>query len=217
VLGQLRVADKSNEIPAVPELLALLALEGCIVTADALHCQDRTAAAVLECGGDYVLALKANRPALFGDVRLLLDDPEAPHEIATTTDGDHGRIETRRAAIAHDVAWLAESHGFSGLRAVGKVTASREQDGKTTTATRYYLLSRPLTAARLLEVVRAHWQIENRLHWVPRRGPRRGSGPGPQGRCPGKPRPAAALRPQRPARQSRSGLDPGQDQARRLG
>ena len=167
VLGQLRVADKSNEIPAVPELLALLALEGCIVTADALHCQDKTAAAILERGGDYVLALKANQPALFEDVRLLLDDPEAPaDEVATTTDGDHGRIETRRAALVHDVAWLAKSHGFPGLTAVGKVTGTRDKDGRTTTATRYYLLSRPLRAARFLEVVRAHWQIENCLHWV---------------------------------------------------
>jgi hypothetical protein len=82
------------------------------------------------------------------------------------TDGDHGRIETRRAAGVHDVAWRAESHGFPGLRAVGKVTAAREQHGRTTVTTRYYLLSRPLAAARFLDVVRAHWQIENRLHWV---------------------------------------------------
>jgi len=167
VLGQLRVDDKSNEIPALPELLALLALDGCIVTADAIHCQAKTAAAILERGGDYVLALKANRPALHADVRLRLDDPEAaPDDLATTTDGDHGRIETRRATVVHDVAWLAEGHGFPGLEAIGKVTATREQADRTTTATRYYLLSRRLTAARFLEVVRAHWQIENRLHWV---------------------------------------------------
>jgi predicted transposase YbfD/YdcC len=114
-----------------------------------------------------VLALKANQPALYEDVRLLLDDPQAPpDDLATTTDGDHGRIETRRAAIVHDVAWLAESHAFPGLRAIGKVTVAREQDGKTTTATRYYLLSWPLSAARFLAVVRAHSQIENCLHWV---------------------------------------------------
>jgi len=114
-----------------------------------------------------VLALKANRPALHADVRLRLDDPEAPpDDRATTTDGDHGRIETRRAAVVDAIAWLAKSHGFPGLRAVGKVTAIREQDGRTTTAIRYYLLSRPLTAAHFLELVRAHWHIENRLHWV---------------------------------------------------
>jgi predicted transposase YbfD/YdcC len=167
VLGQLRVDDKSNEIPALPELLALLALPGCIVTADAMHAQKATAQAILEGGGDYVLALKANQPALFEDVRLLLDDPEArPDEIASTTDGDHGRIEIRRAEIVHNPAWLAEAHGFPGLKAVGKVTATREQGARATTATRYYLLSRRLTAARFLEVVRTHWQIENCLHWV---------------------------------------------------
>jgi predicted transposase YbfD/YdcC len=167
VLGQLRVGDQANEIPAVPELLALLTLDGCIVTADAMHCQKDTAQAILARGGDYVLTLKANQPALYEDVRLLLDDPQArPDDLASTTDGDHGRIETRRATIVHEVTWLVETHPFPGLKAVGKVTATREQDGKTTTATRYYLLSRPLPAARFLEVVRAHWHIENRLHWV---------------------------------------------------
>jgi predicted transposase YbfD/YdcC len=167
VLGQLRVADKSNEIPAVPGLLAMLALDGCIVTADAMHCQSETARAIVERGGDYVLALKANQPALRDDVRLLLDDPEAPpDDAATTIDGDHGRIETRRAEVVHDVAWLAEAHGFPGLAAVGKVTAAREQDARTTTTTRHYLLSRPLSAERFLAVVRSHWQIENALHWV---------------------------------------------------
>jgi predicted transposase YbfD/YdcC len=167
VLGQLRVDDKSNEIPALPELLALLLLDGGIVTADAMHCQKDTAQAILDRNGDYVLALKANQPALFDDVRLLLDDPAAPpDDLASTTDGDHGRIETRRGAVVHEVAWLAETHEFPGLNAIGKVTAAREQDGKITTATRYYLLSRPLPASRFLEVVRAHWQIENCLHWV---------------------------------------------------
>lgn len=167
VLGQLRVDDKANEILALPELLALLTLDGCIVTADAMHCQKATAQAILTRGGDYVLALKVNQPTLYEDVRLPLDDPQAPpDDLATTTDGDHGRIETRRAAIIHDTAWLAETHEFPGLKAVGKVTAAREQDGRTAVTTRYYLLSRPLSAARFLAVVRAHWQIENRLHWV---------------------------------------------------
>jgi predicted transposase YbfD/YdcC len=167
VLGQRRVDGKSNEITALPELLALLALEGQIVTADAMHCQKATAEAIVERGGDYCLALKGNQPALFTDVALLLDDPDAlPGDVATTTDGDHGRIETRRAEIVDDVAWIAETHGFPGLQAIGKVTATREADGKSTTAARYYLLSKPLSAARFAEVVRAHWQIENCLHWV---------------------------------------------------
>jgi hypothetical protein len=96
----MRAWSKSNEISALPELLALLALEGQIVTADAMHAQKATAEAMLAGGGDYGLALKGNQPALFKDVTLLLNDPDAPPgDIATTTDGDHGRIETRRAEI----------------------------------------------------------------------------------------------------------------------
>jgi len=167
VLGQHKVAGDSNEIAALPELLALLALEGRIVTADAMHCQKATAQTILDRGGNYVLALKGNQPALYEDVRLWLDDPAtAPDDVCQTVDGDHGRIETRHAMVAHDVAWLAERHGFPGLAALAKVTATREIDGKATTASRYYLLSTKLGAARLAAVVRAHWQIENRLHWV---------------------------------------------------
>ena len=202
----------------MPELLALLALEGCTVTADAMHCQKATAPAILDRGGDYVLALKANQPSLLDDVRLLLDDPATPiDDRAATTDGDHGRIEIREAEIVHDVAWLAEAHGWPGLAAVGKVTASREIDGKTTTATRYYLLSRPLSAARFAEIVRMHWQIENRLHWVldvvmneDQSRSRKDHGPENLARLR---RFALNLLRSQP----RQGLHPRQDQARRLG
>ena len=102
-------------------------------------------------------------PALFEDVRLWLDNPATAH--AETVDGNHVRIETRCARVVDDVAWLAERHDFPGLAAVTKVTASREIDGKSTTANRYYLLSMPLDATRLAEVVRTHRHIENRLHW----------------------------------------------------
>ena len=167
VLGQHKVDGDSNEIAALPELLALLALEGRIVTADAMHCQKATAQAILDRGGDYVLALKGNQPALYEDVRLWLDDPATiVDDCAATVDGDHGRIETRQARVVQAAAWLTEVHDFPGLQAVAKVTAVREIDGEATTAARYYLLSTPLPAARLAEVVRSHWQIENRLHWV---------------------------------------------------
>ena len=167
VLGQQKVGDGSNEIEALPELLALLALEGRIVTADAMHCQRATAQTILDRGGDYCLALKGNQPALFDDVRLWLDDPATTvDDTCQTVDGDHGRIETRRALVVHDIAWLTQAHGFPGLAAVAKVTATREIKGKSTTASRYFLLSKPLAATRLAEVVRTHWQIENCLHWV---------------------------------------------------
>lgn len=165
MLGQ-RNAEGS-EITALPELLALLSLDGCTVTADALHCQRATARTILDRGGDYVLALKGNQPTLLEDVRTLLDDPAvSPDDVAATTDGDHGRIEIREAEVVHDVAWLVEAHGWPGLAAVGKVTATREIDGRATTTSRYYLLSKALSAAHFAGIVRTHWQIENRLHWV---------------------------------------------------
>ncbi len=111
VLGQRKVDAASNETRVLPELLALLTLDGRIVTADAMHGHKATAQAILDRGGEYCLALKANQPALLADVRLLLDDPEAQAgDRFATTDGDHGRIETRRSEIVHDVAWLAASH-----------------------------------------------------------------------------------------------------------
>ena len=167
VLGQRAVASGGNEIDAVLELLAMLDLEGRIVTADAMHCQRRTAQAVLERRADYVLALKANQPELLADVRLLLDDPQAPPDSeAQTVDGDHGRIETRRASVLSDIGYLQREHRFPGLTAIARITASREIAGKTSTAVRYFLLSKAMTAERLLAVVRAHWGIENSLHWV---------------------------------------------------
>jgi hypothetical protein len=115
-------------------------------TADAMHCQKATAEAINARGGEYVLAVKGNQKMLFEDIQLLFDDSEAmPDDVAQTVDRDHGRIETRRAAVVRDVAWLAEQHGFPGLVAVGKVEAAREIDGKATTACRYYVLSTPLS------------------------------------------------------------------------
>jgi predicted transposase YbfD/YdcC len=167
VLGQQKVTGDGNEIGALVELLALLDLDGRTVTADALHCQKATAQAILERGGDYCLALKRNQPALYDDVRLWFDDPAAPvDDVHQTVDGDHGRLETRRARVVHDVAWLVERHPFPGLAAIAEITATREADGETTTATRTYLLSTKLDAARFAQVVRSHWHIENRLHWV---------------------------------------------------
>jgi hypothetical protein len=181
-------------------------------------CSRTTARMILDRGGDYCLALKGNQPALFDDVRLWLDDPATGVDDACqTVDGDHGRIETRRAMVAHDVAWLVERHDFPGLAAVAKVTATREIDDKSTTATRYYLLSRPLATARVAQIVRAHWQIEKPAPLGARRGHGRGWLARPQEPRAGKPRPAAPLRAQSGARQPRVGLHPRQDQTRRLG
>jgi len=113
-LGQLAVGDKSNEIVAVPKLLELLSLKGRIVTADAMSCQRKIAQQVVDQGADYVLALKGNQETLHDDVRRFLDDPETPLVRATDTDKGHGRIETRTAALTTDIAWLQESHDWTG-------------------------------------------------------------------------------------------------------
>ncbi len=168
LLGQVATDDKSNEITAVPKLLEMISLQGTIITADALNCQRTIAAKVVEKGGNYVLALKANQGTLFEDVRLYLDDPAQAKALSASepeVDGDHGRIETRQAFICGKIDWL-DDHQWPGLAAVGKITRSREINGLTSQETAYYLLSSRLPADRFGEVVRAHWSIENGLHWV---------------------------------------------------
>lgn len=166
VLGQIATEAKSNEITAVPKLLKLLSLEGCTVTVDALNCQRAIAQQVIDQKGDYVMALKRNQGSLHDDVRRFLDDPAS--QVATAkpvVDGDHGRIETRTATVSTDIRWLRDLHDWPGLVAVGKMFRVRELADKTTTETAYYLLSSAMTPERFGEVTRAHWGIENRLHW----------------------------------------------------
>ena len=173
VLGQEAVAEKSNEINAIPLLLQRLELEGALVTIDAMGCQTEIASAIRARGADYLLALKDNWPALAEEVRLHFDGAPpgslASHE---TTDGDHGRIEVRRALVSHDVGWLASDRRFPGewrfpdLAMLGMVEAEVERDGRTSIARRYYLSSARLSAPAFAASVRAHWGIENRLHWV---------------------------------------------------
>ena len=166
VLAQIATDAKSNEITAVPKLLEMLRLKGTIVTADALNCQRAIAQQIVDQSGDYALALKGNQGTLHDDVVLFLDDPASKAITAEpVVEADHGRIETRTATVATDIAWLNKDHHWPGLAAVGKVERLRETAGKTTSQTAYYLLSAPLTPERFNEVVRSHWGVENRLHW----------------------------------------------------
>ena len=148
VLGHLAVDGKSNEITAVSKLLDMLALPGMAVTADAMHCQRQLSRQALGQGADYVLALKGNQESLNDDVRLFLDDPATPVAQASQTNKGHGRIETRRASVSDDVAWLQERHQWPGLAAVGKITASRQIGDHTSVESRYYLLSRAFPPER---------------------------------------------------------------------
>jgi predicted transposase YbfD/YdcC len=167
LLGQVATDEKSNEITAVPKLLAMLSLKGCIVTADAMNCQRTTCAQIVEQGGDYVIALKRNQGNLHDDVGDFLEDSDRPTDPChTTVDNDHGRIETRTGTVCANVDWLHHRHGWPGLGAIGKMVRMREAGLKTSTETTYYLLSKPLSAERFTEVARAHWGVENGLHWV---------------------------------------------------
>jgi predicted transposase YbfD/YdcC len=166
VLAQIPTDAKSNEITAVPKLLAMLSLKGTIVTTDALNCQRIIAQQIVDQGGDYALALKGNQNALHEDVVRFFDDPASKLSTAKPdVDGDHGRIETRTATVSTEIEWLQNSHRWPGLKAIGKVERIRDTTTKTTTERAYYLLSTPLSPERLNEVVRSHWGVENRLHW----------------------------------------------------
>jgi predicted transposase YbfD/YdcC len=190
VLGQLKTEEKSNEITVIPELLNILALEGCIVSIDAMGCQKDIAARIVEQEADYVLALKGNQGATHQNVVAFFDQlqqqaheqqHEQQHEPqqkpqqkawehATdsyeTVDGDHGRIEIRRYWQVDDLSWLAERSQWKHLQSVGMVEAERHIGNTSTGERRYYLSSLGLDVRRFAEAVRGHWGIENSLHWV---------------------------------------------------
>jgi predicted transposase YbfD/YdcC len=172
VLGQVKVAGKSNEIIAIPKLLDMLAIEGTIVTIDAMGCQRDIAQKVMAKKADYVLALKGNQGSLREDVELFVAEQKAADFKNTTisrdqtVDGDHGRIETRTTTVIHDVAWLQERHDWPGLKAVVIVESLRESTGKIERETRFYITSMMLLAHLLGPIIRSHWTIENSLHWV---------------------------------------------------
>ena len=178
VLGQVKVADKSNEIVAIPALLDMLAVEGAIVTIDAMGCQRDIARKVLDKKADYILALKGNQGTLREDVEVFAAEQKANGFCDTkitrheTVDGDHGRIETRTYTVIHDVAWLQERHQWPGLQGVVMVESQREIPGPSSGTdtiereTRFYITSLLWVAAQLGPAIRAHWMIENGLHWV---------------------------------------------------
>ena len=172
VLGQVKVAEKSNEIIAIPALLAMMAIEGAIVTIDAMGCQREIAQQILGQKADYVLALKGNQGTLREDVELFAAEQKANgfkdtkisrHE---TVDGDHGRIETRTYTAIHDVAWLQDRHDWPGLQGIVMVESTRELADKIERETRFYITSLAWLAIQLGPVIRSHWAVENSLHWV---------------------------------------------------
>lgn len=172
VLGQVKVADKSNEIVAIPKLLEMMAIEGAIVTIDAMGCQRDIAQQIVDKKADYVLALKGNQGTLREDVELFVAEQRAKGFADTkisqdkTVDGDHGRIETRTTTVIHDVAWLQQRHDWPGLNAVIVIDSIRDFGDKIERETRFYITSLVLLANLIGPIVRSHWAVENSLHWV---------------------------------------------------
>lgn len=183
VLGQLKVADKSNEIIAVPELLRVLELSGCIVTLDAMGCQKKIAQEIKEADADYVLALKGNQETVHEEVKSFLDatleERQAPRPVGAklskaaaglasleTVEKDHGRLETRRYYQSDQLDWFADRTKWEGLQSVGMVESIRQVDGQRTVERRYYLNSLPLDIRTFARAVRSHWGVENKVHWI---------------------------------------------------
>jgi len=172
VLGQVKVAEKSNEIVAIPKLLDMLVVEGAIITIDAMGCQRAIARKIIEKKADYVFGLKGNQGSLREDVELFVTEQRTKNfadttiSRAETIDADNGRIETRVTTVIHDVGWIQERHGWPGLNAIAIVESTRETDGVIEKDTRFYITSLVMLAHLLGPVIRSHWAIENSLHWV---------------------------------------------------
>lgn len=161
VIGQ-RLAPGRNEVLGAQQALALLSLEGCIVTADALHCRADTARAILATGADYALALKANQPTLLAKAQALVDAADPATAVAQPSVMAHDRLEARSAIVVP-----AGDIDFPGIAAVARIESRRKPAGQTEThAVRYFLLSCVPNPERMLDVARTHWTIENQLHWV---------------------------------------------------
>jgi predicted transposase YbfD/YdcC len=175
VLGQVKVDEKSNEITALPALLQVLALKGCIVTIDAMGCQTEIAKTIVAQEAEYVLALKGNQGTLHREVQELFAHAQATkfrdisHDFHATINGGHGRIEVRRHWMItepEDIRYLDPDGAWAGLRSIGMVEAERHVGATITRGTRYYIASLGGQAQLFSEAVREHWGIENSVHWV---------------------------------------------------
>jgi predicted transposase YbfD/YdcC len=172
VLRQVKVADKSNEITAIPRLLDMLTIKGAVVTIDAMGCQREIAAKIVEKEADYVLALKGNQGTLRDDVEEFFTEQKA-NEYADckpsrhqTLEKSHGRIETRTVTVVDEIDWLKERHAWTGLASIVMVESRREIGAKNEHETRFYITSLSACAERIGLAIRGHWGIENGLHWV---------------------------------------------------
>ena len=171
-LLQKTVEDKTNEIPAVKELVQMLDVKGMVITADAMHCQKETAETIVNNGGDYVLQLKANQKNFYDDVYAMFDEKymdetekNCEYEIYKTQEKSHGRIETRTCYVLNEIAFFTDYlANWKGLKKIFAVIREIERDGKKTKELSCYLSSKNTTAEKLLSYTRKHWEIESMHH-----------------------------------------------------
>lgn len=168
VLGQVKANQKSNEITAIPELLKVLDIEGCIITIDAMGCQTKIASAIVEKEADYILAVKDNQKELYTDIvdtfRFAQKDKIISHE---DIDAGHGRVETRICTVTNDLSLLTGAENWQDINTLVKIESSRfiKVSGETQSETRYYITSCKPNPKSISNAVRSHWGIENKLHW----------------------------------------------------
>jgi len=172
VLGQVKTDEKSNEITAIPKLLELLELTGCIVTIDAMGCQTAVVKQIVEQEGDYVISLKGNQGNLHKDIEdyfcwaTQTKFNAIEYDTSRTIEKGHGRIEERRLYVTEDIEWLGQKEEWAGLRSIIMVEAQREVIGREPTIERrYFISSLEANAKQAMKAVRGHWKIENQLHW----------------------------------------------------
>jgi len=171
-LGQVKVAEKSNEITAIPELLDSLDVEGAIVTIDAMGTQTKIAKKIIDSKADYVLALKGNQGTLADDVELYFKETseeeleQPPFTKYSTFDKDHGRMEKRTYWVCDDINWLSQKEKWEGLQTICMVKSERTIGKETSKETRYYISSLTPNAITIGNAIRKHWGVENSLHWV---------------------------------------------------
>jgi predicted transposase YbfD/YdcC len=172
VLGQVKTRDKSNEITAIPELLSVLEIKGCIVTIDAMGCQKAIADQIVAKGGDYVFSLKGNQSNLHDGVKLFFENQKehdlkkVPFDYHETVDSEHGKIEIRKYWTTSDINWLQGKQNWKGLKTICMVERQRQFADKTQSETSYYIGSIENDTKTFAHAVRKHWSIENSLHWV---------------------------------------------------
>jgi predicted transposase YbfD/YdcC len=168
-LGQLKTADKSNEITAIPELLEMLDITGSTVTIDAMGCQTKIVEKIIDKGANYVIGLKGNQGELHEDVRLIFENKPAKMSFLRSEEFDkgHGRLETRRATVTADIQWFKDKYRqWKGLSSLVEMESLREIKGELSTEKRYYISSLSGEVEALSKAIRQHWGVENKLHWI---------------------------------------------------